>query len=109
VPKGLILAYSRPASLAKANDYNDWYDNEHLPEVLTVPGIQRIRRYKPIDPETGVPDPEGYYLAVIEIEGDDMIAIKLALEQHNGPELARLPEIMELDPQPPVHLFMPVD
>jgi hypothetical protein len=104
-----MLAYSRPVSPAKADDYNDWYNNEHLPEVLTVPGVQRIRRYKPIDPETGKLDPGGYYLAVIELEGDDIIAIKSAMEQHNGPELARLPEIMELDPQPPVRLFAPVD
>jgi hypothetical protein len=26
-------------------DYNAWYDEEHLPRLVTVPGVQRARRY----------------------------------------------------------------
>ena len=27
------------------DEYNDWYDNEHLPRLVTVPGVIRARRY----------------------------------------------------------------
>lgn len=26
-------------------DFNDWYDNEHLPELLSVPGVLSAQRY----------------------------------------------------------------
>jgi hypothetical protein len=28
-----------------AGEYNDWYDREHLPRLVTVPGVLRARRY----------------------------------------------------------------
>lgn len=27
------------------SEYNDWYDSEHLPRLVTVPGVVRARRY----------------------------------------------------------------
>ena len=27
------------------DEYNDWYDREHLPRLVTVPGVVRARRY----------------------------------------------------------------
>ena len=27
------------------DDYNAWYDQEHLPRLVTVPGVDRARRY----------------------------------------------------------------
>jgi hypothetical protein len=27
------------------DDYNAWYDQEHLPRLVTVPGVERARRY----------------------------------------------------------------
>jgi hypothetical protein len=31
------------------DEYNAWYDEEHLPRLVTVPGIVRARRYAAID------------------------------------------------------------
>ena len=28
-----------------AREYNEWYDSEHLPRLVTVPGVLRARRY----------------------------------------------------------------
>jgi hypothetical protein len=28
-----------------ADEYNEWYDREHLPRLVTVPGVLRARRY----------------------------------------------------------------
>jgi hypothetical protein len=27
------------------DEYNEWYDQEHLPRLVTVPGVVRARRY----------------------------------------------------------------
>ena len=31
------------------DEYNDWYDREHLPRLVTVPGVIRARRYTAVD------------------------------------------------------------
>ncbi|KAH0579234.1 hypothetical protein H2248_003385 [Termitomyces sp. 'cryptogamus'] len=47
-PKGLIFVSSEPGSVPEA-EFNDWYDNEHIPPRLDVPGILSSSRYKAVD------------------------------------------------------------
>ncbi len=42
--KGLLLAMMEPPSVHDA-EFNDWYDNEHLPERLAVDGFLNARRF----------------------------------------------------------------
>jgi hypothetical protein len=57
----------------REDEYNDWYDNQHLDEVLQVPGFVRARRFVNDDPMATKP-PEFKYLAIYEIESDDIKA-----------------------------------
>jgi len=52
----------------REDEFNKWYDEIHLPEVLTVPGFVAARRYVATDDSLGGPGPRKY-LAVYEIEG----------------------------------------
>lgn len=45
---GLFLAYTDPGSVSD-DEYHDWYDNEHLPARLTVPGFRSGARYRAAD------------------------------------------------------------
>lgn len=45
-------------------EYNDWYTNSHLPEVLQVPGISAAQRRRAAE-ETGANSSHGY-LAIYE-------------------------------------------
>ena len=45
---GLLFAYSDPGPVPAA-DFNDWYDNEHGPARLTVPGISAGYRFRALD------------------------------------------------------------
>ncbi|KAG6918793.1 hypothetical protein DXG01_011545 [Tephrocybe rancida] len=47
-PKGLIFVASEPGPVPE-DKFNDWYDNEHIPLRLEVPGILSASRYKAID------------------------------------------------------------
>lgn len=47
-------------------DFNDWYNKEHIPGLASVPGCFRARRFQAID---GQPK----YMAVYEIEKPDVI------------------------------------
>lgn len=69
------------------DEFNEWYDSTHVPEVLAVEGFvsaQRFRRSTALDrPDS--PEPEFRYAALYEIEGDPMTAVKaLGAAVRNG-------------------------
>jgi len=64
------LVYSRPFP-GRDDEYNEWYDNTHIPDILKVPGVVSAQRYdlRPLAREQGT-EPEYRYLTIYEIEGD---------------------------------------
>ncbi len=61
--KGLLLTMTEPASRDE-EEFNAWYDTEHLPERLAIPGFISARRW--VDPEAK--PGEGKYLATYELD-----------------------------------------
>ena len=53
---------------SRESEYNDWYDNIHMPNVLATPGFVSARRYEISSPKEG----RGKYIAVYEIETNDL-------------------------------------
>lgn len=49
-----------------ADEYNEWYDAEHLPRLVTVPGVLRARRYN----QVSGPGPQ--YLTAYELTGPEI-------------------------------------
>ncbi|KAJ8082791.1 hypothetical protein AAF712_003639 [Marasmius tenuissimus] len=47
--KGLLFVYGECGAGVNENDFNDWYDNEHAPARVKVPGIFTAVRYLAID------------------------------------------------------------
>ncbi|KAJ6554952.1 hypothetical protein DFH09DRAFT_1493874 [Mycena vulgaris] len=47
--QGLVFVYLETGPDIKEDDLNDWYDNEHAPRRLTVPGYVTATRYKAAD------------------------------------------------------------
>jgi hypothetical protein len=50
-------------------EYNRWYTDQHVGDVLRVPGVIAAQRFKIAQPDPAAPAP---YLAVYEIESDDV-------------------------------------
>jgi hypothetical protein len=48
MPDGLLFVYTDPGAVPAA-EFNDWYDNEHGPARLTVPGITSGYRFHALD------------------------------------------------------------
>lgn len=61
--KGLLLTMTEPP-LPMEEEFNAWYDSEHLPERLSIPGFSSARRW--VDPHA--PVGTGKYLASYELE-----------------------------------------
>jgi hypothetical protein len=47
---GLFYVYTDPGSVDEA-EFHDWYDHEHGPARLTVPGVRSVYRYGALDEE----------------------------------------------------------
>jgi len=70
VPQAILFVKSGPATPEREAEYNDWYDNTHIPQVLTVPGFIGATRYKTHvgKPESG----EGpQYLIVYDLDAEN--------------------------------------
>jgi hypothetical protein len=48
MPDGLLFVYTDPGSVPAA-EFNDWYDNEHGPARIAVPGITSAYRFHALD------------------------------------------------------------
>jgi len=75
--KGIILVESRPSSPDRDREYNTWYDEVHLGELV---------------------DGDGPYVAIYEIEGDDLQAILDNMIANA--EALHMSDALQLDPPP---------
>ena len=74
--KGIIYLETRPVSPDREEEYHKWYNDTHLAEICSVDGIVSARRFAPTDGE-------GPFIAIYELECDDLDAVVGGLHQHH--------------------------
>jgi hypothetical protein len=64
------LVFTKPVE-GREEEFDTWYDEVHLPDVVAVPGVRAAQRYV-LGPERRAEGtlPEHRHLAVYEIDGD---------------------------------------
>jgi hypothetical protein len=92
MPRYLLVALNGPThGPGDEEAFNRWYDEVHLPGFKSIEGVRSARRYKVMRGK--LPGMEAWpYLAVYEIETDDLAALssRLAKElQSFAPTLDR--------------------
>jgi hypothetical protein len=84
MPKYKFLVFTRPVQ-GREQEYNDWYQKVHLPDLLTVPGYTSAQRFRLSRMHTAlsgeVPFP---YLAIYNIETDDIDAVLAGMKRLKG-------------------------
>jgi hypothetical protein len=84
--KWLLLVESSCTDLSREQDFKDWYNNIHIPDMLELSSVTRSTRYEIREPV----DNEGKYLAIYEIESEnfnetmDQIATHLKEKSEQG-------------------------
>jgi hypothetical protein len=73
---GYIQTVVTAPVVGREDEFNRWYDDTHLPEMLQVPGFVAGRRYTLTGPRAA---DRPRFLAVYEIETDDLAATLQAL------------------------------
>ena len=72
------------AVAGRDDELNEWYDNEHIPQVLALPGFVSAQRFRLGDGQVGPElSPQGHhrYLALYEIEIDPAEALRVLGEE----------------------------
>ncbi|HEY7294404.1 MAG TPA: hypothetical protein VH916_05145 [Dehalococcoidia bacterium] len=76
--KALLLVKTACSDPAREDEFNRWYDDVHVPDVTSVPGVIRAQRYK-LDGQPSKTEPEAQYLAVYEFDTDDTRTVSRAI------------------------------
>ena len=103
--KALLFVESRPTTPAQDAEYNDWYQNVHLGDVCKVPGFVAATRYRQADQQPMDGQPSGTYLAIYEVESDDLPATYEALI--GSAESMDMSETLGMDPIPTMTTWLP--
>jgi hypothetical protein len=79
VAESLIFAFSNPID-GKDDEFNQWYDDQHLGEVLDVPGVLAARRYDLVPTKAQKGDDSAErphrYLTIYELDSDPKVVLK---------------------------------
>ena len=86
-----------PSSPDRAAEYNKWYDEVHLPQVLALDGFSSARRYAPL--ADGDP-----YITEFVLSGDPQAAIAAVTAAGASGQLT-MSDAMQLDPRPRMRLM----
>lgn len=105
MPRAVMLVHTNPIDDSRDEEFNAWYDNVHLPEVLGVDGFVAATRYRLSDAQLVPGDPAAHrYLAVYEIDSDDLAATTKALAEAAAGGMF-ISDSIELQPFPGVTLY----
>jgi len=77
-PRGLLLTMTEPPA-AMDEEFNAWYDHEHLPERLGITGFRSARRWV-----ADVAPGEGRYLATYELDSPQVLSCAEYLARFEG-------------------------
>jgi len=93
MPKGIMYLQTMPVSPDKDADYNKWYNDTHLTEIVSVEGIVSARRFAPMDGN-------GPYIAIYELDCDDLDAVVQRLGELGASGKMSSMEFLSMDPPP---------
>jgi hypothetical protein len=69
MPRYLLFAFSDCKDPAREKEFNDWYSDMHVPDMLEVPGMIQATRWVSAESKEGQ---RRKYLALYELETDDL-------------------------------------
>ncbi len=102
--KALLLAWTSPASDETEAEFNSWYDGTHVPQMrAAIPSVSAVHRYRAAElPPAAGQRPAHRYLAVYELDSDDVAGAVAALGSAAGGGRLDMTAAMDTTTNPPV-------
>ncbi|MFC1847922.1 hypothetical protein ACFLXV_01245 [Chloroflexota bacterium] len=66
--KWILIAETDCSDLSRLDEFNRWYDDIHIPDVLETPGIMNATRYENENP----PEGRGRFVTTYQVETGDI-------------------------------------
>jgi hypothetical protein len=76
--KYMLFVFSDCKDPSREKEFNDWYSNMHIPDMLEVPGMIQATRWASAAPREGQ---RRKYLALYEMETDDLEKFDAAVRE----------------------------
>ncbi len=68
-------------------EFNDFYSNQHVPDVLKVPGIRSAQRFRLTETQRMTAPSPFNYLAIYEVETDDLAGVAAEIARRSGSDV----------------------
>ena len=94
--RGILYVESYPVSEDRVDEYNKWYDEVHIPEIVALDGFVAARRF--------APSGDGPYVALYEIDSDDVQKAMTTLAEAAGSGKIQMTDAMRMDPPPTIRV-----
>jgi hypothetical protein len=107
MPKGVLVVFSSPKEGATDSEYNNWYDNIHVPEVTEVPGVVSARRFALSETQVvpGASIDRLPYLAIYELDSGDLDQVAKEIPARAADGRFDMGDSIQMDPPPITVLF----
>jgi len=92
----VFVVFTNPVA-GQEKTYNDWYTNQHLPDVLDVPGFVSARRFRLSDTQRAAAPYPWRYMALYDIETDDLKGTLATLAERSGTPAMVLSEALAVE------------
>jgi hypothetical protein len=80
--RAAYLVFTEPIEADKEDEYNEWYNNIHIPPILERDGFVGARRYRVSSKRPAPPELAAHrYLTIYEIDHPDPATLLLRLRQ----------------------------
>ena len=91
-----VLVALTNAADGRDDEFNDWYNNQHLGDVLQIPGFVSAQRFK-LGAAQRMASPPYKYLTLYEIETDNIQETMSALSARSGTALMPISDTLHAD------------
>jgi hypothetical protein len=103
--KHIFIVYTNPEE-GQDDAYNEWYTNQHLKDVLKIPGVIAAQRFRLSDKQRLDPPFPWQYAAIYEIETDNLDEVITPLKEWIGTD--RMPRSDAMSPHREAYFFHPI-
>src|SRR5215813_10678007 len=94
--KCFSIALTNPVE-GREQEFNEWYDNQHIPDVLALPGCVSAQRFRLADHQLPNRPTPYRYLAIYEYEAASVEAAIAAVVERGG--TSRMPRSDAVAPE----------
>lgn len=101
-----FVVFSDPME-GRDHEYNEWYSNQHIADVLKIPGFVAAQRFRLAETVPAQVFSHGY-LALYEVETDDLAETRQTLSAAAGTPAMMLSDALDRDGIV-ARYFMPID